>query len=44
MEHHFYETVDVGPLLKPGRNVLAAHVVFMGDVWAGMAPSARFRA
>ena len=31
--HQFYETVDVGEHLRPGRNVLAAQVEYYGDVW-----------
>lgn len=40
VEHHFYETVDLGGSLVPGRNVLAAQVVYVGDVWAEGSQSA----
>ena len=35
VDHQFYETVDLSGLLKPGKNVLAAQVVYYGDVWGG---------
>ena len=36
IEHHFYETVDLSGHLKPGPNVLAAQVVYCGDVWGNV--------
>jgi hypothetical protein len=47
VEHQFYETVDVRALLREGTNVLAAQVVYVGDVWAegvGGAPISRITA
>ncbi|MEI6464321.1 MAG: hypothetical protein WCQ89_06325, partial [Verrucomicrobiota bacterium] len=32
VNHHFYETFDLGPWLRPGRNVLAALVLDMSRV------------
>lgn len=32
VNHHFYETYDLAPLLRPGRNVLAALVLDMSRV------------
>jgi hypothetical protein len=34
VEHHFYDTVELTPLLKNGSNVIAAQVSYYGDVWA----------
>ncbi|MCZ7648630.1 MAG: hypothetical protein M5U26_25785 [Planctomycetota bacterium] len=30
LEHYFYETYDLAPLLKPGRNTIAAEVYWFG--------------